>query len=273
MESSEPEKYPNPPIEFVACEVQYPVSPALAADEALPVLHRALFSWLPLVEPEVQTTLVVGSPQPPLLSKQLRFLSRDRHLGVVVNQNRVSIETTEYPGWAQFRNLVSEALEAVAQAGPQIPGLSRVGLRYIDEIRVPEPAPGHAESRWSRYIDSRLSGPANVLLEGRSPTDVQGVLQFDLGDRYRAVVRYGARRGQAVGGMPLRRRHADQPSGDFFLFDVDCFWTTDETLPEFSVQAALSIADRLHQPVRALFESSITEDLRNDVLRRTPSDG
>jgi uncharacterized protein (TIGR04255 family) len=205
------------------------------------------------------------------VSKQLRFLSRDRRLSVVVSQSRVSVETTDYPGWAQFKGTISRALNAVEGVSPMIPGLLRVGLRYIDEIRVPHLEPG--EGRWSRYIDPRLSGAASVLLQGRPPTEVLGVLQFDLGEGYRTVVRYGARHGQMVGGAPLRRRAPDQPSGEYFLIDVDSFHETGETLPEFSAEASLSIADRLHQPVRALFESSITDDLRNEVLRRAPSRG
>ncbi len=268
MDAIESEIYPNAPLEFVACEYQFPISPSLGADEVLPALHRRLFDWLPLVEPEVQSTLIVGGGAP-IVSRQLRFLSRDRRQSVVVSQNRVSIETTDYPGWAKFRSLVSQALDAVAGIGPMIPGLSRVGLRYIDEVRVPER--GLSDGGWSRYIDPRLSGAASVTLQGRLPTELLGVIQFDLGDGYSTVVRYGARRGQTVGGAPLRRRVPDLPSGEYFLIDIDSFCETGESLPEFSAEASLSVADRLHQPVRALFESSITDDLRNDVLRRAPS--
>ena len=266
------EIYPNPPIEFVACEVQYPVAPGLGTDDSLPALHRVLSDWLPLVEPEIQTTFVVGSAgQQPIITRQYRFISRDRRTSVVVSSNRTSVETTDYPGWVEFRRLSSRSLEAIVGVSPSIAGLSRVGLRYIDEIRVPDPDPG--ENRWARYIDPRLSGHTGILLEGRPPTSTQGALQFDLDDGFRAVVRYGAREGQTVGNVPLRRRGADTPENEHFLFDIDSFWESRDTLPEYSVETAITIADRLHQPVRTLFESSITEDLRNHVLRRAPSDG
>lgn len=273
METAESEIYPNAPIEFVACEVQFPVSPSLTSDEALRVLHAALFDWLPLVQPEVETTLMFGpaGQQPPLTSQHLRFLSRDRRFCVVVSSSRVSVETTAYPGWRDFRVMVERALAAVAKTEAPVPGLTRVGLRYIDEIRVPDPGPDGG--RWTHYIDPRLSGAATVSLAGRPPADMQAALQFDLGEGHAAVVRYGARRGQAVGDAPLRRRGSHGSEEEYFLFDVDSFWLAPaDSLPEFSVDAAMTIANRLHEPVRNIFEASITDDLRA-ILRRAPSNG
>ena len=272
MEAIPSEIYPNAPIEFVACEVQFPVSPTLATDDALRALHATLFDWLPVAQPEVETTLLFGPAvqQPPVTTKIFRFLSRDRRLCVVVSPSRLSVETTAYPGWPDFRVMVGRALSAVASADARIPGLTRIGLRYIDEIRVPDPAPG--DGRWTKYIDPRLSGAADIILRGRPAADMQAALQFDLGEGHAAVVRYGARRGQAVGNAPLLRRGSHGPGEPFFLFDVDSFWQPPSELPEFSIEAALAIADRLHEPVRTLFETSITDDLRQ-IMRRAASDG
>jgi uncharacterized protein (TIGR04255 family) len=272
MDATEPEIYPNAPIEFVACEVQFPFSPALATDDALRALHGALFDWLPVAQPEVETTLMFGPTvqQPPLTTKIYRFLSRDRRLCVVVSPSRFSVETTAYPGWHNFRVMVGRALSAVASADARIPGLTRVGLRYIDEIRVPDPEPG--DGRWTRYIDPRLSGAADIALGGQRAADMQAALQFDLGEGYAAVVRYGARRGQAVGNAPLLRRGSHGPDDEYFLFDIDSFWQPPSELPEFSLELTLSIADRLHEPVRTVFEAAITGDLR-EIMRRAMSDG
>jgi uncharacterized protein (TIGR04255 family) len=273
MDTVETEIYPNAPIEFVACEVRFPVSPSLTTDQALRVLHPALFEWLPLVEPEVETTLLFGptGQQPPVSSQHLRFLSRDRRLCVVVSSSRVSVETTAYPGWRTFREMVQQALAAIVMTEAPIPGLNRVGLRYIDEVRVPGPGP--AGDTWTRYIDQRLSGAATISLSGRLPADMQAALQFDLGEGHVVVMRYGARQGQAVGDAPLRRRGSYGPGAEYFLFDIDSFWQAPaESLPEFSVGTTMTIADRLHEPVRSIFEASITDDLRA-ILRRAPSDG
>jgi len=274
MPPDDHEIYPSAPLEFVACEVRFPFSPILSEEATLPRLHRAFYDWLPLIEPGVgiEATLVVGPGAVSQLpssttTKQLRFLNRDRTLGVLVAPNLVSIETTHYPRYEAFKASIARTLSALAQAEAGVAGLARIGLRYIDEVRVPgiEEVPGS----WTDYIDERLAGAVGLTLAGVSPVFLQGTMQFDLGDGERVVMRYGAMKGQSVGNAPLRRREADQ-KGAYFLIDIDSFWTSEDPIPEFSVDSALAICDKLHQPVRELFEASVTERLRDEVLRRVP---
>jgi uncharacterized protein (TIGR04255 family) len=271
MQPGQHEIYPNAPLEFVACEVRFPLAPALGEDAVLPRLHRSFYEWLPLVEPGVETTLVMapGASQPSITTKNLRFLARDRRFGVLVSPTLVSIETTAYSRYEDFRGSVARALEAVNDAAGNVAGMTRIGLRYIDEIRVPGMA--DAIEPWTDFIDRRLSSAVTVSLESRMPSSLQGMLQFELGEGQRVVMRYGAMRGQAVSNVPLRRRQHEL-SGQFFLIDIDSFWMPDETLPEFSVEGALAQCDLLHRPVWELFEASVTERLRNDVLRRVYAD-
>jgi uncharacterized protein (TIGR04255 family) len=272
MEPSHHEIYPSAPLEFVACEVRFPLSPSLAEDAVLPRLHRSFYDWLPLVEPGVETTLIMapGAAQPPIMTKNLRFIARNRRLGVLVSPTLLSIETTAYSRYEDFRTSISRAFGAIEDANVDIAGLTRIGLRYIDEVRVPDVADDI--QRWTEFIDQRLSSPVTMSLESRRPSVLHGTLQFELGEGQRVVMRYGAMRGESVSNAPLRRREHD-PSGQFFLIDIDSFWMPhDDALPEFSVEAALTVCDRLHRPVWELFEAAVTERLRNDVLRRAQRD-
>jgi uncharacterized protein (TIGR04255 family) len=265
----EPEReiYPNAPLEFVACEIRYPFAPGLVEDAALPKLHKSFYDWLPLVEPGFETTMVIGAggaPTPPTTVKQLRFLSRDRQLGVLVTSGLISIETTRYTRFEDFKVSISRSLAGLAST-VDVAGLARIGLRYIDEIRVPFVEGQDERSGWIKYIDPRLTGEMALEIGNRGPNSVQGTLQYDLGDGDHVVMRYGAMRGQSVGNVPLRRRTLE--SGAYFLIDIDSFWAPADLLPAFDVAAALAACDRLHLPVRALFEASITDQLRDDVLR------
>lgn len=272
MPPDDREIYPNAPLEFVACEVRFPFSPILGEDSIIPRLHRAFYDWLPLIEPGVgvEATLVVApgaiSQVPPATTtKQVRFLTRDRTFGVLVAPNLVSIETTRYPRYEGFKESVSRVLNALVQAEAGVAGLSRIGLRYIDEVRVP--GVDEVSGSWTQYIDKRLAGPLGLSLAGSRPALLQGTVQFDTGDGQRVVMRYGAMKGQSVGNAPLRRREVRQP-GAYFLIDIDSFWAAEDPVPEFSIGAALAICDKLHDPVRELFEASVTERLREEVLRR-----
>jgi uncharacterized protein (TIGR04255 family) len=52
--------------------------------------------------------------------------------------------------------------------------------------------------------------------------------------------------------------------------DIDSFWTPEGPIPEYDRDMLVSTCDQLHMPVRRLFESMITDRLREEVLR---SDG
>ena len=58
------------------------------------------------------------------------------------------------------------------------------------------------------------------------------------------------------------------PGGHFFLLDTDAAWTLppDEGVPEATVEFVRTVADRLHRPVKDLFEARLTERLRSEVL-------
>ena len=266
------EVYPNAPLEFVACEVRFPLAPALGEDTALPSLHRSFYKWLPIVEPGLETTMIMGpgAAQPPITTRNVRFVARDRRFGVLVAPTQVTVETTAYTRYPEFRASVERALKAVEAADVSIPGLARVGMRYIDEIRVSEVDERLAD--WTGFIDERLSSAATLSLAGREPSMAQGALQFELGESQRIVVRYGAMRGQAVSDAPLRRRRREE-SGAYFLVDIDSFWTAEDGLPEFTTEATLALCDRLHEPVWQLFEATVTDRLRDAVLRRADLHG
>src|SRR5688572_18548319 len=113
-----PEVYPHAPLEFVACEVRYPLAPALVQEAMLPKLQRAFYESFPLVEPvatvetEIQAFMASGAggmPHGPA-GLGVRFLSRDRHASVSVTRNQLVLETTDYPGYQALRDLVKRTL-------------------------------------------------------------------------------------------------------------------------------------------------------------------
>jgi len=49
--------------------------------------------------------------------------------------------------------------------------------------------------------------------------------------------------------------------------DIDSFWTPEGFIPEFDPQVLVEKSEELHDPLRTLFETVITDRLRNEVLR------
>lgn len=257
------EVYPSAPVVLVTYEVRHPVvepMTALAVARAKNLLSGAT----PLQEQQTTTSFALTptgpAAQPPETAQ--RFSSRDRSTAVTFRSGAVVVETTQYRQYEDLREVIALALRAREAAGP-VDGVLRVGLRYIDEIRVPgEDGP----LGWGEWVDPSLLGPAPLAAaHGLSAAQWQGLAVFKGASDAQLVLRYGPGEGYAVDPGGELRRPAPAP-GPFFLMDIDNYWVPDP-VPDFGVTALLERSDDLHKPVRALFENLITEKLRKEVLR------
>jgi len=184
-------------------------------------------------------------------------------LSITVGPSALVLETTDYTRFEDFRGVIERTLVAAADAA-ELPGMQRIGLRYIDEVRVPGV---ETALDWRGYLHPALL--ATIELDGEfRAASVQGHAEYRVSEREQTNLRYGALLGRVVDTAgPLRLKSADD--GPFFLIDIDSFWTaSEEELPAFSPEAVLGICDSLHRPVRTLFETAITDKLRDDVLRK-----
>lgn len=261
------EVYPNAPVVLVACEVKFPTTAPMSPSHQRR-LKEALSRRFPLVKPVTRQTLTVANGAPPEISEETvpRYTTRDRTSAVTIGAESLVVETTKYGRYEDFRDAVELALAAVNEVN-RPDGFERVGLRYIDEIRSPE-ADGQALS-WTAWIDGSAIGPAGLSNQLGFPVrDWQGLVRFDPAEDRTMVLRYGPRDGYAVDPRGSLRRAGTIPEpGPYFLLDIDSFWETSGDIPEFEVPALIAMLDLLHAPVRSLFESLITERLREDVLR------
>jgi len=269
---------------LVAAEVRHSVAETLTGP-AQAALKRALAKYMPLSNPATRTnvTAMAGGPTQMTTSTSPRFTSRDRTTSVTFHSEALVLETTRYGRFERLLDLLTLALDARMEVGP-LDGLERVGLRYIDEIRVPEAA--EEPAAWAAWVDASLLGPAPVVSPlglravqwqglavfasglanpaGETAPAAQGVTGNDGADSL--VLRYGPAVGYAVDpGGELKR--SAPPPGPFFLLDIDSFWTPGEQVPPLDRDELLTCVQRLHVPVRTLFESLISERLREEVLR------
>lgn len=256
------EKYPNAPIALVIVEVRHPpATPFAPAQRQL--LKKALADVTPIGGGEQQSSVL--GPAGLAGAAITRFTSRDQHLSVTYGNESISVESTSYPGWETFRSIVQAAIAARDDVAP-VDGVLRIGLRYIDELRVP----AEGEPRWEDWVKPEVLGPSRLAGElGRRVTTHQGLMSVaDPSTSDVHQIRYGQAVGQAVANGPLLRKDGNlERTGPYFLIDIDGSWTAEGAIPEFDTQAILEVADRLHQPIGSMFENLITEKLRDEVLR------
>src|SRR6266511_2992172 len=175
------EVYPNAPLRLVTAELRFPLSPSLAGGDLLSTLAKVLGGMLPIIEPVPQGLQVTfgAEPQPArMTSGGFRLLSRDRTFAVTVGASRLAVETTVYEHWETFRKSIETALRAIGEELQAIVGLDRVGLRYINEIRVPDG--DTSVERWMPYISEDLLAFAR-LADGRETKTVQSVMHLVTG--------------------------------------------------------------------------------------------
>lgn len=265
------EIYPNAPIVLMVAEIKHTTHGPLDEKQSR-MISEAVKETLPIRNEDLEQsfsfpTAPDGSMAQPQVSQTrvLRWSSRDRRTVVTVRPDSVSVETTKYRRYGDIRLLLERALTALADA--IVPdGVMRIGLRYIDEIRVPS----NDESgipEWNEWVDGSLLGPHDMEIgQGLLPIGNEGTSAFSGGNATRLVLRYGAQDTYVVGSTPQLRRPLPAP-GPLFKLDIDSYWQP-EDIPAFVPAQILATADRLHGPVRSIFEGLITDKLRNEVLRR-----
>ena len=264
--------FPNPPLVLTVLEIRYPEIAGGLGDDKPMVLKAALSEHLPLMESqtEEQFAVAIGAPVPASVQRRIfpRFSTRDRTTALLVKQDALVLETTTYAGWEEhFRPLVSEVVNALGRVS-RPDGVLRVGLRYIDEIRIPgiESAPGD----WRGYIDEHLLAGAapDFIPTHMQPSVWQGVAQYQTVTGSTLAVRYGPQEGYAVDPQNATRRQCPPHPGLFFLLDSDSYWLSDEEVPEFRADWILDCCDQLHAPAREFFKIAVTDKLRDEVFNQ-----
>jgi len=272
------EVYPNAPLALVAVEVRFPEAPS---DRALPMPLQRSFrdrlgdDWV--IEShkiqQIEVAFGPGAPGGQTVQQTVvpRFTLRDRTLAVALTDSSLTVETTDYRHYLDFRAVLGRVFGAAAEL-LQPDGVARVGMRYIDEIRVAGIEEDNS-SEWREWLDASLLPPklAEMVGEEYQPAAWDGAVRYVTGPERSLVLRYGARQGYAVQPRgSLNRRSAPAP-GPFFLLDFDSFWEPRD-IPEFEPVRLLETCDDLRSPVRTLFDLVVTDKLLRDVFAKERTD-
>lgn len=259
------EIYPNAPLELAAFELRIAHSLALAERATQAQVYERLRERLPITQPQAGLQVAIGGPMMPP-QQPLRLLDRERGESVVIGPETIVVESTSYRCYADFCGLLREVLAAVAEQG--LAGFTRIGLRYINEVRLPgvrEPAD------WEGLVHPALLAGASLASEVISAQRVAGEIEFATSSKHSVVMRYGSFTGRVVAVEgPLRTRTRENSPA--FLIDLDSYWeeSPGQRLPEFSIDAVMDTTTQLREPIHELFELAITDELRQMFREEQP---
>ena len=254
------EVYPNAPLRLVTAEYRFPHSPTLANPNVDDRLAESLGDLdLPIVEPLAQNA------EPSSENFGFRFLALDRTVAATVQPNRLAIETTNYNTWEDFQDgYIRDIITSICIKIGKVVGLKRIGLRYINEIRVLSNISQPED--WHEWINADLLTPLKVA----QPTGQSMILgQLGITTTEHCAIRlwFGMSEGHVIEDGILKLPKGTG-QGPFFLLDIDSFWINQGNLEKFDLEKAIATSNTLHHPINQLFETCITKKLRNEILRR-----
>lgn len=175
------------------------------------------------------------------------FQTEDKLRRVAVCSEYIFYETRVYEGFDAARDTFLDVLDAAAE---QFPGmkLQRLGMRYINEIKLPEAdaGPGLGADFWEKYINPSLLGGLRFAANDGALARHMCTTELNYGTD-RATVKYGIFNSEYP--KPNRRRE--------FILDVDTYCVT-EMRPD---AVAMKLED-YHNAARSVFETAITDALR-----------
>lgn len=255
------EVFPQSPLALVAVELRFTDAVRLRQQGTKDEVILALEERFPFAEPLEQAQVNITPAALPQVHQQSGVLLKNASSteSLTIMSASLTYETTAYADFNDLLEAVISACDALVEA-KAVPALQRIGLRYIDEVRVPDSV---VDVRgWSKWIDGRLIKHVNVGPEDVVPTMTQGITTFDLGNRRGLNVRYAAlNQGPVVVPQNLERTTFD--AGPFFVLDFDGFqdFTGGVATPLDSKVVSESLA-AVHAPCGAAFQRSITDEAR-----------
>jgi uncharacterized protein (TIGR04255 family) len=258
--------YANAPLKYVLFAAELSAVSLLSETSVLDQIHRELRDDLPVRE-DVSGALVPNPDGGLTPSSGTRFVDADQQRAVFVGPLRVAVDTTRYSTFREFSGFVARVLEVVASVAPGR-ACRRLGVRYVDEIRIPGAVPGNVE-QWRGWIDDSLfPGVAFRPAAQQGQREIAGVVDDTGDDGFGVRFSWHTGTGHAVQPVgPLIVPNASDP-GPYFALDTDSYWTTKPGTGVLGLgdPAMLDRIDRLHEPVQAYFEMTLTDRLREEVL-------
>ena len=259
------EVFPKAPLAMVVAEIRYSYNPQLdqPGDKAkvLDAIKADLPVWQRRTENTFGLALGVENAQitPSSTVDLLEAGSADSQITAALSAEMLTLAMSG-KAYTMFEESLRPLLaKAVAGLHAQFPEtlVTRAGLRYLDEIRVPE-QPTTLDG-WAPWIAVELLGGVDLLAgSGGRVVAMRSSYQYALSANRRAVLNWGPFFGTGVVGPEHPFHRADVPPEHMFVLDVDMSWTPPAATP-LDPPGLVSVYDGLHEPTQAIFRAALTE--------------
>jgi len=206
------------------------------------LIFEKIRDLFPLREQRIVQEIILGANG---LQHQIRtaerilFFSEDKKTFVQLGPRLLAVNSLKpYPGWAGFKPKIEKAFEALRDT-LELKGLERIGLRYINRIEIPS-----ERVQLDKYFRFYLAYGVELPRDMVDFIASADFLYADGRDRCR---------------VQLRSASESNPVTSVFILDIDYFLVRERGV---EVKAAMDWVEEAHTRVEEVFESCITESLR-----------
>ncbi len=180
------------------------------------------------------------------------FHTEDKLRHVAACGEYLFYETKRYEGFESVRDTFLDLMDAMAEQYPTL-RLRRLGMRYINEIKLPEAdaGPGLGAEFWETYINPLLLGGLRFAANDGALARHMCSTELNYGTD-RATVKYGIFNSEYP--KPNRRRE--------FILDIDTYCQA-----ALTAEAVPAKLEDYHKAACSVFEAAVTDALRARMNR------
>lgn len=236
-------KYLKSTLKEVIFQVRFPKILKLVS-EAPAAFQEKIIREYPIYNIQKNETIVEvnGKQQQQLNENNHSFISSSGRTKVNLTSSFIAVSTLEYQRWEVFKEIIENVLNSF-YACYTIPGIQRIGLRYINIITRSKLE--LEKTPWSKLLDSSILGPLSAREDVTSYKTVYELKNSDDSfiNRHFELVR-------------------EQPSNELSLMlDCDYYFTG-----FYKIDEVINRSNKLHDLSLQFIEESHKEVLRNAML-------
>lgn len=227
-------------LQQVVCELRFPTLMELGETRPPSSFVKALRKSYPILELGNEVTVGVG-PGGTGTNNVHTFRSVKMNWSVSLKQSAISIETSNYTGFANLRERVLDLVEAASDIIDS-DFFTRIGLRYINLVNF-------QPDQISEWINPRLVGP--IISDAfKGINDFGGKISL-LADDGGCLLQHGIR---------FTQNKSEAEPVPKYIIDIDTYRT------EISVSDTVNALDIMHQQAFDIFDWSLNDKARAFLL-------
>ena len=174
-------------------------------------------------------------------TKEWHYYGKNRKKHLTITPVMVFVEYDKYEYYEMLKDDFISVVESLFISYPKI-HVKRLGLRYIDEIAIPNESP----TEWNKYLKPKLNTVFSLFKNKDKISRAFHVLEFNFGGD---LLRFQFGMFNPDYPSPIKKK--------IYTLDFDMYVT--KLLDKYEIDDTL---DRFHEKVNVSFEDVITDELR-----------